>query len=145
MRHRRMLRYRPNTVGVDVNPHAVAWCRQHGLTAEVMEPDRLPFHDATFDGAILDNVLEHLDSPQRLLAEARRVLTPTGIVVAGVPGRRGYVRDPDHKVYYDKDALVALMNSAGFMPSHVFRMPLPGPLFDRWVRQQCVYGVFRRV
>ena len=40
-----MLRYRPGTVGVDVNPRTVDFCRQQGLPAHQMELDVLPFGD----------------------------------------------------------------------------------------------------
>ena len=69
-----MLRFRPNTVGVDINPETITWCRTQGLDAHHMERNRLPFDAGTFDGVILDNVLEHIAAPQPLLAEVRRVL-----------------------------------------------------------------------
>src|SRR5579862_3482232 len=51
-----MVRYRTKTVGVDVNPKAVEYCRARGLDVHVMQPDQLPFDDQSFDGVILDNV-----------------------------------------------------------------------------------------
>lgn len=137
-----MLRYRPNTVGVDINPHTVTWCRQQGLEAHVMEPDRLPFGDGEFEGVIFDNVLEHIAAPQPLLAEARRVLKPGGRVIAGVPGEKGYRSDSDHKVYYDEPGLVRLMEANGFKRHAILRMPLPLPGLSGWMRQYCLYGVF---
>jgi SAM-dependent methyltransferase len=139
-----MLRHRPDTIGVDVNPHTVEWCRKNGLDARLMEPDRLPFGDGEFDGGLLDNVLEHLDSPEPLLAEARRVLKSHASLIVGVPGRRGFASDPDHKKFYDSLELVALMKRAGFRCERIIRMPLALSLLDRHLRQYCVYGVFRR-
>lgn len=139
-----MLRYRPGTVGVDVNPMTVEWCVRHGLDARLMEPDRLPFAADAFDGAILDNVLEHLSDPDPLLGETRRVLKPGATLIAGVPGRRGYASDPDHKRFYDAASLVDLMARAGMRRECVIRMPLPIAGLDRFVRQYCVYGVFRK-
>lgn len=139
-----MLRYRPNTIGVDVNAAAVAWCREHGLPAIAMEPDRLPFDAGAFDGAILDNVLEHLRSPLPLLAEVRRVVRQGGNIVAGVPGRRGYASDPDHKVFYDQRALIALMTDAGFRVQRIRALPFKSAILDRRMRQYCWYGTFSR-
>ena len=139
-----MLRYRPGTVGVDVNTQTVAWCRERGLDARLMEPDRLPFDVAEFDSVVLDNVLEHLSRADPLLCEIHRVLKPRGVVIAGVPGTRGYASDPDHKTFYDATSLVALMQRAGFINERLIQMPLPISLFDRYMRQYCIYGVFRR-
>ena len=137
-----MLRFRPNTVGVDINPETVAWCRQQGLDVHHMEKNRLPFDAGTFDGLILDNVLEHITVPQPLLAEARRVLKPLGRLLAGVPGPKGYRSDPDHKVYYDADGLIRLMQNNGFICRMVLPMPLRLPWLFARMRQYCIYGVF---
>ena len=138
-----MLRHRRATIGVDVNPLTVGWCRQNGLDAHVMEPDRLPFESQAFDGAVLDNVLEHLSNPEPLLHETRRVLKRGGTLIAGVPGSRGYASDPDHKMFYDSKSLSALMAQSGFRRERIIQMPLPIAILDRFMRQYCIYGVFR--
>jgi SAM-dependent methyltransferase len=139
-----MVRHRAGTVGVDVNPRAVAYCRSQGLTVQSMEPDRLPFADGEFDGAVLDNVLEHLERPAALLAEAHRVLRRGGTFVVGVPGERGYASDPDHKRPYSEAALIECLASAGFERSRIFHQPFRSALLDRRFRYYAIYGVFRR-
>jgi SAM-dependent methyltransferase len=140
-----MVRHRPRTVGVDVNPKAVAFCRRRGLRVELMQPDRLPFTDCEFDGAVLDNVLEHLERPEPLLAEARRVLKARGSFVVGVPGERGFEGDPDHKRRYSEGALVDAIRSAGFQLSRIFHQPFRSRLLDRHFRYYAIYGVFQRL
>lgn len=137
-----MLRFRPNTVGVDINPEAITWCRKQGLDAVHMEQDRLPFEHKSFDGVILDNVIEHIASPKPLLAEVRRVLKPSGRLLAGVPGPKGYRSDPDHKVYYDEAGLVRLMKENSFICRVILPMPLRLPGLSARMRQYCIYGVF---
>ena len=139
-----MVRFRRNTVGVDVNPKAVAFCRSQGLSVELMEPDRLPFGGGEFDGVVLDNVLEHLEAPEPLLAEVRRTLKPGGTFVVGVPGRRGFASDSDHKRYYSRTALIHCLQIAGFEPLRLFHQPFRSELLDRWLRYYAIYGVFRR-
>lgn len=139
-----MLRYRPQTVGVDVNPRAIAYCRGRGLTAQQMKPDQLPFPDAVFDSVVLDNVLEHLERPEPLLAEIRRVVRPGGIFLVGVPGERGFACDPDHKHHYPETTLVRCMQTAGFEPEKLFHQPFRSRLLDRHFRYYAIYGVFRR-
>lgn len=132
----------PNAVGVDVNQDAVAWCLTQGFNARLMVPDQLPFANASFDGVMLDNVLEHLQRPMPLLAEIRRVLVTGGVLVVGVPGRRGFDCDPDHKVFYDQKSLVNVLTQAGFNVERVFHMPFHSIWLEGRLRQYCIYGVF---
>ena len=139
-----MLRSRPGTVGVDINPETVAYCQSLGLDARLMTQDVLPFADGEFDSVVLDNVLEHLEQPAPLLAEIYRVLKRDGLVVVGVPGQRGYACDPDHKVFYGEAALVEIMAGARLIKQRVLHMPLRSSWLERRISQYCVYGVFRR-
>jgi SAM-dependent methyltransferase len=54
----------------------------------------LPFLDNSADGIFCTGVLEHLESPQRVLEEIRRVLKPSGIVHIEVPFIQPYHTDP---------------------------------------------------
>jgi SAM-dependent methyltransferase len=139
-----MVRYRPHTIGVDVNPKAVAFCQSQGLQVHQMQADRLPFPDAGFDGAILDNVLEHLASPDVLLAEIHRVVRSEGSLIVGVPGECGFASDPDHKRHYSEAELIRCVRGSGFEPLHVFHQPFRSRLLDRHFRYYAIYGVFRR-
>jgi len=140
-----MVRHRPQTVGVDVNPNAVNLCQSQGLKVRLMQPDRLPFADGEFDGAILDNVLEHLERPEPLLAEVRRVLRAAGSFVVGVPGECGFAKDSDHKRHYSEGELIHSMQGAGFELAQIFHQPFYSRLLDRHFRYYAIYGVFRRI
>jgi SAM-dependent methyltransferase len=138
-----MLRYRPETVGVDVNPNTVDFCRKEGLHAHRMELNQLPFDDKSFDSVLMDNVLEHIAEPALLLGEVRRVLRFSGRLVVGVPGYRGYSSDPDHKVFYDERGLQQRLASEGFQLREFFYTPLVRSRWlDQRLRQYCIYGVF---
>lgn len=139
-----MLSFRSNTVGVDINPHNVAYCKELGHDAQVMLPDLLPFRDTSFDSVLLDNVLEHIAEPTPLLAEIHRVLRPQGVVLIGVPGLRGQACDSDHKVFYDEAALADTADKNGFEVMNVFHMPFGSSLFlSRHLRQYCIYSVWQ--
>ena len=140
-----MLMHRGNTLGVDINPHTVAFCNARGANAVLMQPDELPFVSAEFDSVLMDNVLEHIPQPERLLSEVRRVLRPGGRLLVGVPGTRGWASDPDHKVFYDQDKLSACMAAAAFKTVESFYTPLWRSVWmDRHLRQYCLYGLFSR-
>jgi SAM-dependent methyltransferase len=51
----------------------------------VCDGHHLPFADETFDGVVVQAVLEHVLDPARVVAEMHRVLKPSGIVYAETP------------------------------------------------------------
>jgi len=73
-------------VGVDVDREALAEAAKLGIEtvwADVDEP--LPFADSTFDVVVAGELLEHVRSPDQVVAEARRLLRPGGRIVGSVP------------------------------------------------------------
>src|SRR5262249_3224066 len=54
---------------------------------QVIEGDAaaLPFADAAVDAVTMLDVLEHIPEPEEVLAEARRVLRPGGVLILSVP------------------------------------------------------------
>lgn len=138
-----MLAFRSNTVGVDINPYTVAFCKARGTEAYLMASDSLPFNASEFSSVLMDNVLEHLVEPVPLLTEVKRVLSARGRLLIGVPGLKGFNSDPDHKIQYDNSALVKLVKSLGFSHLETFHTPLfQSNWLDRHVRQYCIYASF---
>jgi SAM-dependent methyltransferase len=81
--------YVRRVVGIDPDPRI----HKNPFLDEAHEgvADHLPFPDNTFDVVISDNVLEHLDDPQRVLREVARVLKPNGKFVAKTPNAFHYM------------------------------------------------------
>lgn len=138
-----LLKFRPGTIGVDINAHTVEFCKACGLDARVMTQDKLPFPDQNFDTVLLDNVLEHIPDPSQLLCEIRRVLKVGGILVVGVPGIRGWKADLDHKIEYNEEDLIFRMKKSKFVKTEIFFTPLfRSNWLSKKMRQYCIYGVF---
>lgn len=78
--------------GVDLDERAVAkaqelWGQTSGIDFAVGPAERLPFADRSFDGVLMNEVLEHLPDEHAALVEARRVLVPNGCLAAFSPNR----------------------------------------------------------
>jgi SAM-dependent methyltransferase len=59
--------------------------KNSGVTVTEESVYELKHKDNTFDVVFLLEVLEHLDYPDKALAEIRRVLKPNGVLILGVP------------------------------------------------------------
>lgn len=126
-------------VGVDINGICVKHCLDRGLEAVKMEEDILPFDNESFDTLILDNVLEHISEPNQLIKELIRVLKIGGIIIIGVPLQKGYKRDPDHKIFYNKESLLRLNQEAGLQVKNVLEMPVKG--LGQILSAACTYSI----
>jgi len=73
-------------VAVDVES-SPAWRDGTGLTFQVADAERLPFEAGSFDVVHSKDSLHHMASPERAMAEYRRVLRPGGTVLI-VEGNR---------------------------------------------------------
>ena len=91
------------------------------MQANVEEP--LPFEDASFDAVVAGELFEHLQFPDALVAEIRRVLRPRASLVGSVPNafrmqsRLRFLRgsppedDPTHLRMFSPDAMRALLGA----------------------------------
>jgi SAM-dependent methyltransferase len=108
---------------IDLSPAMVAFCRQKGLDAQVMDVAGLDFPDESFDAVYSMNSLLHLSKTEfpAALAQIRRVLKPGGVFFLGVYG--GY----DHEGVWEQD---------GFDPKRFFSF-----YSDEHIRRE-VAGIF---
>ena len=80
--------------------------------------ERLPFADASFDLVLCDNVVDHAESPRRIVSELSRVLAPGGLLYFTV--------NFHHPVYAAAAAAHSAWNAAG-LPFEI------GPFADHTV------------
>jgi len=79
--------------------------------------ENLPFEDASFDAAVLGEVLEHVEDDLAGLREVMRVARPGGVVAISVPANPAWFGPSDewagHHRRYTREALLALCAGAG--------------------------------
>ena len=72
-----------DVTGLDASPDALAIASRHDRTGTVQyqrgDALKLPFEDASFDVVCAMDFLEHVENPDQAIAEAARVLSPSGM------------------------------------------------------------------
>ncbi len=139
--------------GIDISPHAVAYCRDRGISG-VMVGDlyTIPHADETFDAVLCLDVLEHVEDDQRALAEMRRVLKPGGLLILFVPAFMSMWGDHDvvahHYRRYRSPELHSKVRAGTFaiLQDSYFNCFLFVPifLFRRFVRLFHMKGSYER-
>jgi SAM-dependent methyltransferase len=77
-----------DVVAVDQSSRMVELTRARGVEAIVGDAQELPFRDSSFDCAVAAWMLYHVPDLDRALRELRRVLRPTGRLVAATNSER---------------------------------------------------------
>ena len=87
----------------------------------------LPFANRSFDAVVFHMVLHYADNPAAALAEAARVLRPSGrlVVVDFAPHDREHLREEHahRRLGFAADEVVAWCAAAGLVPGRPLRLP----------------------
>lgn len=102
---------------------------------------KLPIKDNTFDTALLLQVLEHLDNPQKALDESYRILKKNGYIIISVP-----FMYPIHDAPYDyyrftEYAIKKMIKQTGFK---IIKLETGGNFFEFWLQSLIVY-LFKKI
>lgn len=81
--------------GVDVDPQAVStanlrYGQKDRLTFHVGRAQEIPFPDDSFDAVTSFETIEHIEDPEALIREIRRVLKPKGFAIISTPNKSVY-------------------------------------------------------
>lgn len=126
----------------DVSPVAVARLLERG-SGQALEADvtSLPFGNASFDAAVLGEVLEHIEDDRRALGELARVLRPGGVLALSVPANPRLYGSSDvwagHVRRYTRPALIEACTGAGFTVKSCLGWGFPvSRLYHRYIYER---------
>lgn len=95
--------FRCQLTGLDPSPDGIRYCgemfKKHGFTGDfrISEGYSFDYADNAFDCVVLADVIEHLQQPELMLAEMRRILKPGGRAVITTPIRTN--EQPEDKMH----------------------------------------------
>jgi SAM-dependent methyltransferase len=108
-------------VGLEMNGALLRASDVPGVNKVVGDAVQLPLADGVADVVVATAVIEHLDKPQCLIEEARRVLAPGGVLVITTPDPMmerisaavGLLKEAGHQHMFNLKRLRAVISEAG--------------------------------
>jgi SAM-dependent methyltransferase len=144
-----------DVTSTDASPAAVAALRDR-VPGNVVEADltALPFEAASFEAAVLGEVLEHVEDDAAALAEVARVLRPGGVLALSVPANPKLFGPSDvwagHMRRYTRPELLEACAAAGFTVHRCLGWGFPMSrlyhrhVYERYLRRRGPAGPKRR-
>jgi len=103
-------------IGVDISEESIIYAKEHyqreNIQFKPMDVHNLEFCDKYFDVVCSFETLEHLDYPEKYLAEVKRVLNKGGIFIISTPHAKRTTSKPKrpyHKVEFSKNDFQGLL------------------------------------
>jgi len=118
-----------NHLGIDISSFAVNFCNRMNLNAKQINLEQLLNQKEKFDLIFMQHVLEHFESPARMLEKCNLLLNKNGLILIMVPNAKYFKahkkRDQhrfyskkgvgaEHFVYFNYDTLSEVLESTGF-------------------------------
>lgn len=117
----------PGAIGLDISPDTDADC-VHDLDAFPY-----PFEDSSFDQVLMQDVLEHVAEPIKVIGELQRICRPGARIQLRTPHFSSMLAysDPTHKHYFSAEAIRTLAQPR-FAHYSAVRMRVVHVTIDLW-------------
>ncbi|PRD65851.1 class I SAM-dependent methyltransferase [Malikia granosa] len=125
-------------VGIDPSRAMLDCARTRGIEVVQGVAEALPFADHSFDHALVVTTLCFVDSPQAMLAQARRVLKPGGALVIGFIDRDSALGQR-YEAY--REASVFYRDATFYSAAEVGRLLIEAGFFVRSWAQTLTHGL----
>lgn len=96
----------PDVINVDITPYE--------NVSVIAEATDLPFEDSSIARIICDNVLEHVEQPEKAVAEASRVIMPGGYIYVSTPFLYPFHSSPSDFMRWTDEGMNILLARHGF-------------------------------
>jgi 2-polyprenyl-3-methyl-5-hydroxy-6-metoxy-1,4-benzoquinol methylase len=111
--------------GIDVSAFAVAHCRARGLRVHEGEVTSARLTPGSYDVIVMDDTIEHLTDPRRILRTLHALLAPGGLLTMNTPNESGWLRfgmrrhwfhykPQEHLYFFTPATLGRLLHESGF-------------------------------
>jgi len=111
--------------GVEVSAFAAARCRERGLRVREGDVTHVKLAAGGYDVIVMDDVIEHLADPRKVLRTLHGLLAPDGLLTINTPNETGWLRHAmgrgwfhykpqEHLYYFAPATLTRLLTQAGF-------------------------------
>ncbi len=119
--HQKVVGCAAKTIGIDLAVEDISLMQEHGYDVRLVDAQSMSDHflPMQFDIILLADVIEHIDNPGLVFAEAQKLLKENGRIIVAVPNAFGIIRflksffryeqvHPDHVAYYSSVTLETL-------------------------------------
>lgn len=107
--------------GIDIDRDAVSYCKKKRLAVSLGDGTKTKFKANSFDVVRAKEVLEHLQEPEKLILEAKRILKKDGLLILHIPTQYStmypfvnFWDDYSHVRPFTKTAIKRLLLVCGF-------------------------------
>lgn len=99
--------------------------------------EKLPFESNFFDVVLATEIIEHLDQPEKLIQEAKRVLKPSGCLILTTPAKQpGKLADKLHVQEFSSEELKSLLKNYFYSAKLYCTHPL-------WLKKIYTFTLFK--